>query len=309
MKVDEWIEEQKRLVEMGGQTANTFLLEGPDGKTWATFPAAAEELGTMVNEAQRGLEGQLASGQVHSAKWVSLDVEGRQLACLPVVLRGQSNEAAGAAKDSLAFTRATGQHLLASEQLVTMWRNLADRLSKELEEERQENAMLREALVTLRDSNVDVELERTRALNDERRMDAALEEFRPLLGVATNIIGEKVMKWVKEQEEEKARGKRKRKPRSQNGASTADAGTGASGTTPEARLALHAQSDGSEAPVSNGGRSGNKRASRARSNGNGAPRNGSARGHAAKGPRKVSNGLKSTTRKRSSSSTAKSKSA
>lgn len=275
-RIETWIEEQRRLVEMGGQTAYSFLLEGPDGKTWATFPAGAPELVGMVNEAQRGLEAQLAAGQTHSAKWVSMDAEGRQLACLPCVLRGQSNEAAGAAKDTLAFTRATSQHLLASEALVTMYKNLAERLGNELEEERQENAMLREALVTMRDTNFEAELERTKALNDERRFDSALEELKPLLGIATNIVGEKVVKWVKEAEEEKERAKkrRRRKPDSANGRESTDAGAGASGTTPETRLALHAQSAGSKAAVRSNGSRGNNGAGQSHPGRNGAARNG-----------------------------------
>lgn len=276
-RLESWIEEQKRLVELGGQTAYSFLLEGPDGKTWATFPANAEGLATMCAEAQRGLEAQLAAGQVHSAKWVSMDAEGRQLACMPCVLRGQSSEAAGAAKDTLAFTRATSQHLLASEALVTMWKNLAERLGAELEEERQENTALREALVSLRDSNIDVEIERQKALNDERRFDVALEELKPLFTIATNIVGEKVTKWVAAQEEEKARGKRKRKPRAGNSNGAAHAGAGPSGTTAETRLALQ-QSAGDSAPAVRGsGGGGDAGARRRNGKTNGAAKNGAHR--------------------------------
>lgn len=238
-RLEAWIEEQKRLVEMGGRTVGTFVLEGPDGKTWGTYPATADDLPKLCGESTRALESSLPSGQHHTGKWVALDREGAQLACMPVTMRGQSSEAAGAAKDALAFTRATANHLLATEQLVTILQNQVRHLGDQLEAAQLENVELREALQTRAESNLALEVERIQAVNGEQRLNAALEELKPMLGIAGSLISERMVKWFEEQKNAKRKPKRG-KPGKRGSVAPESNGAGPANSNPQVRNALHA---------------------------------------------------------------------
>jgi len=211
-ELGDWIDQQTKLVEESGATPKNLVLEGPDGRPWATLPVATEGLQQRAEAAQRSLESTMPNGS-HSARWVLFDGQLAQFSCLPCVLRGRSQDATAAAKDAQAFARATSVQLANTEHLATLQKNLLDQAFKRLEETQEDRFELKEALSNIVNANQDADFRQKQFEAGERRLDEILKTVAPMFGAAANILAEKFMRWSEEQEKERERAKKRKRRR------------------------------------------------------------------------------------------------
>lgn len=211
--IAEWLPEQLKLVEENGRAPRSLVLEGPDGRPWGTWAVANDETLDKAQGSLRVLEGTLPAGG-HSARWVILDAEGTQFACLPTILRGRSSDASAAAKDAQSFARATSIQLQAAEHLAQIQKNMLDRVSKQLEETSENMYQLQETLAGIVNANAEAEERKQKFEAGEKRLDEVLQSVKPMFEAAAEIGAEKFLRWASAEEVKKRATAKKRKRRS-----------------------------------------------------------------------------------------------
>lgn len=185
-----WIKAQLADVAEDGTACTTIHLEGPDATVWGTWRADRHraDLVEAIEAAIAMHQDELPNG-THRAKLVSLDGSQRQIALLPITMRGRSSAATAAATEALAMQRAVALMVQNAEAVTAGLRSENERLRERNDELVDHVQTAVGKLLEIQTSIVDVQREQLREDARSKRIDDIWQSMKPLAEAGMDIVG------------------------------------------------------------------------------------------------------------------------
>jgi len=218
LRVENWINIQRKMVGPDAVSVSTVVLVGPDGDAWATWPIEYENLDQAVDDMIVTQGEERATGLYH-CKLIGLDARGIQIALLPLRVNGKAPQALGAGAEQNALQRATSVALANAEQLLATQANHIEKISAIADSLLEDRTILVDEFNKAQSDNLDIQL-RTQEWVEQQQFKKEAWEFikekvAPALLPAIGVYSENVQKEraeAKRLEDEKTKRKQAKFP-------------------------------------------------------------------------------------------------
>ena len=194
-RFESWISDRLNIVESDPACRVVrFVLEGPTGEVFGSWPASLETLRESVHKAIVTLGEELPKG-AHACKLIAYSDSGGVLSSLPSTVTGKSVAATTAASEAISLQRAMA---LAVGNMQTLSTLLSEQTAKahEREETLAANVLeLTNGLHEMLQRSVATQLQIEKEQGRQRRLDALLDKLTPgielLVGVGAAYVDQR----------------------------------------------------------------------------------------------------------------------
>ena len=182
-RIENWVNEQKRVVEHDGISVRRVVLVGPENDALGTWSIDHEELAKTIDRVMQEYQDEAPLG-IHRCKLVGLDGSGVQLAQLPLRMHGKQSAAQLGSGNPNAIQRANATFLSSIEQLVRLKDNALERAQEALDSRTDDLSTMVELHLKHEASNEELEerrLERAQQREFKDQVFKVLEGMLPMI--------------------------------------------------------------------------------------------------------------------------------